>query len=67
MPRPLWLDHDIQDPALAGVVTPYTTDEMEAYEVSSLVDSPANDGAELVVPVREAGPDSEGSALKLPL
>ena len=60
MPRPLWLDHDIQDPALAGVLTPYTTDEMEAYEASSLVNSPANDGAELVVPVRGAGPDSEG-------
>ena len=48
--------HDIQDPALAGVLTPYTTDEMEAYEASSLVNSPANDGAELVVPVRGAGP-----------
>ena len=67
MPRPLWLDHDIQDPALAGVLTPYTTDEMEAYKISSLVNSLANDGAERVVPVREAGPDSEGSALKLPL
>ena len=70
LPRKLesfWLDHDIQDPALARILTPYTTDEMAAYEVSFLVNSPANDGPELVVPVREADPDSEGSALKLPL
>ena len=56
MPRPLWLDHGIQDPALAGVLDAYTTDEMEAYEASSLVNSPANDGAELVVPVRGGWP-----------
>ena len=49
LPRKLesfWLDHDIQDPALAGILTPYTTDEMAAYEVSFLVNSPANDGPE---------------------
>ena len=64
----LWLDHDIQDyAALAGILTPYITDEMEAYEVSSLVNSPANDGAEVVVPVGQAGPDSDGPALRLPL
>ena len=63
----LWLDHDIQDyAALAGILTPYSTDEMAAYEVSSLVNSPANDGPEVVVPVGQAGPDSD-SALKLPL
>ena len=70
LPRKLesfWLDHDIQDPAFAGILTPYSTDAMAAYEVSFLVNRPANDGPELVVPVREAGPDSEGSALKLPL
>ena len=65
--EPLWLDHDIQAPAaLAGILTPYSTDEMAAYEVSSLVNSPANDGPEVVVPVGQAGPDSD-SALKLPL
>ena len=62
----LWLDHDIQDPALAGILTPYTTAEMAAYEVSSLVNSPANDGPEVVVPVGQAGPGSD-SALRLPL
>ena len=63
----LWLDHDIQDPAtLVGILTPYVGDEMEAYEVSSLANSPANDGPELVVPVGQEGPDV-GPALRLPL
>ena len=48
----LWLDPDIQDyAALGGLLTPYPTWAMEAYEVSSLVNSPANDGPELVAPV----------------
>ena len=65
--EPLWLDHDIQDYAvLAGILTPYITDEMEAYEVSSLVNSPANDGPEMVVPVGQVRP-CDGPALRLPL
>ena len=65
--EPLWLDHDIQDyAALAGILTPYITDEMEAYEVSSLVNSPANDGPEMVVPVGQVRP-CDGPALRLPL
>ena len=63
----LWLDHDIQDyAALAGILTPYTTAEMAAYEVSSLVNSPANDGPEMVVPVEQVRP-CDGPALRLPL
>ena len=63
----LWLDHDIQDyAALAGILTPYITDEMEAYEVSSLVNSPANDGPEMVVPVGQGRP-CDGPALRMPL
>ena len=63
----LWLDHDIQDyAALAGILTPYITDEMEAYEVSSLVNSPANDGPEMVVPVGQVRP-CDDPALMLPL
>ena len=63
----LWLDHDIQDyAALAGILTPYITDEMEAYEVSSLVNSPANDGPEMVVPVGQVRP-CDGPALRMPL
>ena len=61
----LWLDHDIQDPAaLAGILSPYITDEMAAYEVSSLVNSPANDGPEVVVPVGQVRP-GDGPALRL--
>ena len=64
----LWLDRGIQDPAALGdILTPYPTNAMGAYEVASLVNSPANDGPELVVPVGQAGADSEGSALRLPL
>ena len=48
----LWLDDDMQDPAaLTGVLTPYPVELMEAYEVSTLVNSPSNDGPEVVVPV----------------
>ena len=63
----LCLDHDIQDYAsLAGILTPYTTNEMALYEVSSLVNSPANDGPELIVPVGQVRP-GDGPALRLPL
>ena len=65
--EPLWLDHDIQDYAsLAGILTPYTTNEMALYEASSLVNSPANDGPELIVPVGQVRP-GDGPALRLPL
>ena len=34
--EPLWLDHDIQDYAsLAGILTPYTTNEMALYPEST--------------------------------
>ena len=40
-----WLDRSIEDPsALSSVLTPYPDDAMEAYEVSTLVNSVANDG-----------------------
>ena len=63
----LWLDHDIQDyAALAGILTPYPNDDMAVYEVSSLVNSPANDRPEMVVPVGQVRP-CDGPALRLPL
>ena len=47
----LWLDHDIQDPAaLDGILRPYPAEAMEVHEVSSMVNSPANDGPEVVFP-----------------
>ena len=45
----LWLDGSIYDPAaLCSVLTPHPGDEMEAYGVSSLVNSAANDGPEVI-------------------
>ena len=39
--EPLWLDHDIQDYAsLAGILTPYTTNEMALYEGDYILDKP---------------------------
>ena len=42
----------MQDPAALGdVLTSYPDDAMEAYEVSTLVNSPANNSPELLAPV----------------
>ena len=63
----LWLDHDMQEPdSLTGVLTPYPFELMEAYEVSSLVNSPSNDGPEVIAPVGPAGPGGGGSAPLIP-
>ena len=51
-----WLDHDVDDPgALSSVLAPYPGEEMEAYEVSSLVNRPGNDGPEVVLRVGPEG------------
>ena len=63
----LWLDHDIQDPAaLDGILRPYPdpAEAMEVHEVSSMVNSPANDGPEVVVPLGQVRP-GDGPALRL--
>jgi putative SOS response-associated peptidase YedK len=50
--EPLWLDHDVQDPVdLGDILTPYPAGPMKVYEVSTLVNSPSNDGPSVVVPV----------------
>ena len=55
LPRGLesfWLDPHIQDhAALSDVLTPYPSAAIEAFEVSSLVNSPSNNGPEVLVPV----------------
>ena len=44
-----WLDPTMDDlDTLASVLTPYSHDAMEAYEVSSLVNSAANEGPEVI-------------------
>ncbi len=51
--RAMWLDPEVQDPSgLKAVLAPYPASEMEAHQVSTRVNSPANDGPELVKPVR---------------
>jgi putative SOS response-associated peptidase YedK len=47
-----WLDPDQHDPeALARLVQPYPGQRMEAYQVSTAVNSPINEGAKLIEPV----------------
>ena len=65
LPRELESLHDIQDPAaLDGIVRPYPAEAMEVHEVSSMVNSPANDGPEVVVPLGQVRP-GDGPALRL--
>lgn len=50
--EPMWLDPDVQDTdALSKLLTPYPSDLMSAYEVSSVVNSAANDVPECIAPV----------------
>ena len=44
-----WLDDSIDDPAaLRSVLTSQPGDDMEVYEVSSLVNSVVNDGPDVI-------------------
>ena len=44
-----WLDRSVDDPdALASVLSPMADDSMESYEVSTLVNSAANNGPEII-------------------
>lgn len=48
---PIWLDPGEQHPnRLSGLLRPYPADEMQAYPVSRLVNSPANDSPQCIVP-----------------
>jgi putative SOS response-associated peptidase YedK len=50
--RHIWLDPGQQDPeALSLLLTPYSAGEMEAWEVARTVNSPTNNGPELIAPV----------------
>ena len=47
-----WMDKEIDDPlALASVIAPYPDSEMEAFEVSPLVNNTRNKGPEVMSPV----------------
>jgi putative SOS response-associated peptidase YedK len=48
----VWLDHGIEDAdKLKGLLKPYPVDEMICSPVSRAVNSPKNDGPELLLPV----------------
>ena len=47
--EPLWLDADVKDSAiLADILAPYPAEQMQAYEVSALVNSPKNNVPDLI-------------------
>jgi putative SOS response-associated peptidase YedK len=47
-----WLDSSVSDTKLLqNLLTPYNSDEMQAFPVSSTVNSPANDRAECINPL----------------
>ena len=49
----LWLDPDTKDPgALKGIFTPYSNEGMDAYEISTLVNSAANNDPEVIARLR---------------
>ena len=50
----LWLDSSIQDERLLfPILKPYDSQEMEAYDVSQIVNSPKNNSPECIKPVAE--------------
>ncbi len=52
--EPLWLDGGMQDAAaLVSLLVPYPSEAMTAYEVSTLVNSAANDGPEVITPAQQ--------------
>ena len=54
-----WLDDKVQDPlALADILSPYPAEAMQAYEVSSLVNRPSNEGPEVAIPGEQESPSS---------
>jgi putative SOS response-associated peptidase YedK len=49
--RERWLDPAASEAELRGLLVPFPAEALEAYEVSTLVNSPRNDSAECVQPV----------------
>jgi putative SOS response-associated peptidase YedK len=57
--RDQWLDPGSEETELRSLLVPLPADDLEAYEVSTLVNSPRNDSPECVQPV-VAGLEDEG-------
>ena len=54
-----WLDDEVQDPfALGDILSPSPAEAMQAYEVSSLVNRPSNEGPEVAIPGEQESPSS---------
>ena len=54
-----WLDDKVQDSlTLADILSPYPAEAMQAYEVSSLVNRPSNEGPEVAIPGGQESPSS---------
>jgi putative SOS response-associated peptidase YedK len=49
-----WLDQDADQARLLSLLTPYPADEMNAYRVSTWVNSPSNDSAQVLEPLEQA-------------
>jgi putative SOS response-associated peptidase YedK len=48
----LWLDRQVREAEmLRGLFAPYPSGQLVAYRVSTLVNSPASDGVECIVPL----------------
>jgi putative SOS response-associated peptidase YedK len=48
----IWLDRGVQDTELLkSFLIPYKAKEMEAYQVSNLVNSPKNESADCLLPI----------------
>jgi putative SOS response-associated peptidase YedK len=50
---PLWLDRTARERDLLAAIEPYPADQMRAYEVSRLINSPANDTPECIKSIDE--------------
>ena len=54
-----WLDDEVQDSLTLGdILSPYPAEAMDAYEVSSLVNRPSNEGPEVAIPIGQESPSS---------
>ena len=54
-----WLDDEVQDPLdFTDILSPYSAEAMQAYEVSPLVNRPSNKGSEVAIPVGQESPSS---------
>lgn len=50
--RDIWLDPKNEDSAvLTALLKPFSEDEMDAYPVSKMVNSPENDTEECIAPI----------------